>query len=114
MWAAAEGLPAMAKELIAHGADVNLQDPDLVSPMVTAIVNGHYDVAVYLVEKGGLYSSPSFLPPPEGAGLGSGAGLGVLRGMMPLGMPNWPSRLESSLRSIDPSMPMIASSLRSA
>ena len=41
-----------AKILVEAGADLNSQDPDLVPPVVTAIVNGHYDVAAYLIEKG--------------------------------------------------------------
>ena len=34
------------------GADLNLGDPDGITPMVLAIRNGHYDVAAALVEKG--------------------------------------------------------------
>jgi len=52
LFAAREGSLDVAKVLVDAGADVNLQDPDLVSPVVTAIVNGHYDIAAYLVEKG--------------------------------------------------------------
>jgi ankyrin repeat protein len=52
LFAARQGSLEAAKVLVEGGADVNLQDPDLVSPIVTAIVNGHYDVAAYLVEKG--------------------------------------------------------------
>ena len=52
LFAARQGYLDVAKVLVEGGADVDLQDPDLVSPIVTAIVNGHYDVAAYLVEKG--------------------------------------------------------------
>jgi len=52
LFAARQGSLEAAKVLVDGGADVNLQDPDLVSPIVTAIVNGHYDVAAYLVESG--------------------------------------------------------------
>ena len=52
LFAARQGSLGVTKVLVEAGADVNLQDPDLVSPMVTAIVNGHYDVAAYLLEKG--------------------------------------------------------------
>jgi len=52
LFAARQGSLEAAKVLVEGGADVNLQDPDLVSPIVTAIVNGHYDVAAYLVESG--------------------------------------------------------------
>ena len=31
---------------------MNVPDPDAVTPMISAIINGHYDVAAYLVEKG--------------------------------------------------------------
>lgn len=52
LFAARQGSLDVAKVLVEAGADVNLQDPDLVSPMVTAIVNGHYDIAAYLAGKG--------------------------------------------------------------
>jgi ankyrin repeat protein len=52
LFAARQGCPDAAAALVEAGADVNLQDPDLVSPLVTAIVNGHYDVARLLIEKG--------------------------------------------------------------
>ncbi len=52
LFAARQGHLDVAKALVEGGADLNLQDPDLVSPTVTAIVNGHYDVAAYLIEKG--------------------------------------------------------------
>ena len=52
LFAARQGSLDAAKVLIEAGADMNLQDPDLVPPVVMAIVNGHYDVAALLVEKG--------------------------------------------------------------
>jgi ankyrin repeat protein len=52
LFAARQGCLEAARILLDAGADPNLQDPDLVSPLVTAIVNGKYDVAAYLVEKG--------------------------------------------------------------
>jgi ankyrin repeat protein len=51
-FAARNGCLEAAKILVQAGADMNLQDPDLVSPLVTAIVNGHYDVAAHLVQRG--------------------------------------------------------------
>ena len=52
LFAAREGCLDCAKALAEAGADLNLQDPDGVTPCVTATVNGHYDVAAYLIEKG--------------------------------------------------------------
>jgi uncharacterized protein len=52
LFAARTGCLESARILVGAGANVNQQDPDLVSPMVTAIVNGHYDVAAHLVQKG--------------------------------------------------------------
>jgi ankyrin repeat protein len=52
LFAAREGALDAAQALVEGGADVNLQDPDLVPPLVMAIVNGHYDVAKLLVERG--------------------------------------------------------------
>jgi uncharacterized protein len=52
LFSARQGCLECAKILVEAGADLNLQDPDLVPPVVTAIVNGHYDVAAYLIEKG--------------------------------------------------------------
>ena len=45
-------LESAPRSLGRGGADLNSQDPDLVPPVVTAIVNGHYDVAAYPIEKG--------------------------------------------------------------
>jgi ankyrin repeat protein len=50
LFAAREGALDAASTLLDAGAEVNLQDPDLVPPLVMAIVNGHYDVAKLLVE----------------------------------------------------------------
>jgi uncharacterized protein len=52
LFAARQGCLDSATVLVDAGADVNLQDPDLVSPLVTATVNGHYDVAAFLIERG--------------------------------------------------------------
>jgi ankyrin repeat protein len=50
LFAARQGALDAARALVDAGADVNMQDPDLVPPLVMAIVNGHYDVAKLLVE----------------------------------------------------------------
>jgi ankyrin repeat protein len=52
LFAARQGNLACAKALVEAGADKDLQDPDGVSPMVSAIVNGHYEVADYLAKQG--------------------------------------------------------------
>ncbi len=55
MFAAREGCVACVKVLTdegAAGADLNLADPDGITPMVNAIINGHYDVAEFLLDKG--------------------------------------------------------------
>jgi ankyrin repeat protein len=52
LFAARDGAFEAARVLVEAGADVDLHDPDLVSPLVTAIVNGHYDIAKLLVERG--------------------------------------------------------------
>ena len=52
MLAARQGALESARVLIDGGAALNLTDPDGTSAMVTAIINGHYDVAALLVEQG--------------------------------------------------------------
>ena len=51
---AARGRGALdaARTLLAAGADVNLADPDAITPLIEAISNGHYDLASLLVDKG--------------------------------------------------------------
>ena len=38
--------------LVAAGASLNLTDPDGTTALVLAIINGHYDTAALLAEKG--------------------------------------------------------------
>ena len=52
MFAAREGCMECAKVLADSGANLNLADPDGITPMVNAIINGHYDVAGFLLDKG--------------------------------------------------------------
>lgn len=52
MFAARENCVACVKILGEHGANLNLADPDGITPMVNSIINGHYDVAELLLEKG--------------------------------------------------------------
>ena len=52
-FAARQGSAAAARALVDAGADPNLVSPgDLASPLLTALINGHFDLAAMLVEKG--------------------------------------------------------------
>jgi ankyrin repeat protein len=52
LFAAREGCPECAKILVDKDADINVVDPDGISAPVMATINGHYDVAAFLIEKG--------------------------------------------------------------
>jgi len=52
LYAAREGCIDCAKYLAAAGADLNLADPEQVSPLLLSILNGHFDLAAYLIQKG--------------------------------------------------------------
>jgi ankyrin repeat protein len=52
MFASREGCVECLKVLIDAKANVNQADPDGITPMVNALMNGHTDVAAYLVEHG--------------------------------------------------------------
>ena len=52
LYVAREGCVECAKSLVEGGADLNLADPEQVSPLLLAILNGHYDLAAYLIQKG--------------------------------------------------------------
>jgi len=51
-FAAREGCLECVHVLVDAGADVNQTTPDGISPVLTALINGHYDVAAALVEAG--------------------------------------------------------------
>jgi ankyrin repeat protein len=54
LYAAREGHMEAVRALVAAGADVNKPIPsDKTTPMIEAIINGHYDAAKYLLEHGG-------------------------------------------------------------
>jgi ankyrin repeat protein len=50
--AAREGCADCARELVAGGADINLTDPDNITPLLLATLNARFDVAAYLIEAG--------------------------------------------------------------
>jgi ankyrin repeat protein len=52
MFAARQGALESARVLIDGRASLNLTDPDRTSALVTAIINGHYDVAALLLQRG--------------------------------------------------------------
>jgi len=52
LYAAREGCVECAKSLAEAGADLNLSDPDSVSPLLFAVLNEHFDLAAYLIAKG--------------------------------------------------------------
>ena len=52
MFASREGCVECIPILVEAGADVNAVDPEGVSALVTAIINGHYDAAGALIEAG--------------------------------------------------------------
>jgi len=52
-FAARQGSMTAARALVEGGANVNMPSPgDKASPLLTAVINGHFDVAAYLIEKG--------------------------------------------------------------
>ncbi len=52
MYATRENATAAVLALVELGADMNLQDPEGVTPLLEAVLNLHYDLAKTLVEKG--------------------------------------------------------------
>src|SRR5438067_4861389 len=51
-FAAREGCVECARALADAGADLDASDPDNVSPLLTAVLNGHFDLAAFLINKG--------------------------------------------------------------
>ena len=94
MFAAREGSLDAAKALAEVGADLNLTDPESYTAMVISIINGHYDTAAMLVEKGAK---------PE---LGDSSGMGALYAAVDMNTPaeiygNPPLKSTSRIRAID-------------
>jgi ankyrin repeat protein len=52
LYAARENCVECVKILIAHGVDVDLPDPDRVSPLLLSILNANWDIARLLIEAG--------------------------------------------------------------
>jgi ankyrin repeat protein len=52
LFAAREGCVECAKTLVEAGADLNLSDPENISPLLMAVMNTHFDLAAYLIKKG--------------------------------------------------------------
>jgi ankyrin repeat protein len=52
MYAARQGALGAARTLADGGADVNATNPDNATALILAIINGHYDVADMLLDKG--------------------------------------------------------------
>jgi ankyrin repeat protein len=52
LFAAREGCAECARLLVDGGADINLADPENISPLLMAIINGRFDTASYLIKKG--------------------------------------------------------------
>ena len=52
-FAVRQGSAAAARALVEGGVDVNIPSPgDQATPLLVAIINGHFDLAAYLLEKG--------------------------------------------------------------
>ena len=76
--AAREGCVGCAEALVKGGADINLGDPDNISPLLMATLNARFDVAAYLVKAGAnvnkwdtwgrapLYSAVDYNTTPRG------------------------------------------------
>jgi ankyrin repeat protein len=52
LYAARQGCTECAEALVAGGANIDLEDPERVTPLVLAIMNLHFDLAGYLIEAG--------------------------------------------------------------
>ena len=52
LYAAREGCVECARHLVEGGADIDLHDPDRVSPLVLALMNLRFDLASYLISAG--------------------------------------------------------------
>jgi ankyrin len=90
LYAAREGCVECARTLVEAGADLNLADPEHISPLLMAVINSHWDLAQYLVKKGANPNTWDFW---GRAPLYAAVDLNTLpRG----GRPDWPSLDETT------------------
>ncbi len=59
IFAARQNDKESARILLEHGADINLTMADGTSALVAAIINAHYELAAFLLEKGAIRISPT-------------------------------------------------------
>jgi ankyrin repeat protein len=60
-FAARQGFVDVVKALVDGGADINQQNPgDRATPLTIAIINGHYDLATWMLEKGADPNNAAF------------------------------------------------------
>jgi ankyrin repeat protein len=52
LYASREGCVECARLLVEAGADLSLADPENISPLLMAVINGQWDTAQYLIKKG--------------------------------------------------------------
>jgi uncharacterized protein len=60
LYAARDGRLEAARLLVAAEADVKLADPNEITPLLTAILNDHLDVAKFLLDHGANVNTPDF------------------------------------------------------
>ena len=90
LYAAREGCVECARLLVDAGAEINLADPEKISPLLMAVINGQWDTAQYLIKKG---ANPNQFDFWGRAPLYAAVDLNTLpRG----GRPDWPSLDETT------------------
>jgi ankyrin len=90
LYAAREGCVECARLLVDAGAEINLADPEKISPLLMAVINGQWDTAQYLIKKGANPNQYDFW---GRAPLYAAVDLNTLpRG----GRPDWPSLDETT------------------
>ena len=96
LYASREGCVECARLLVEAGADLSLADPENISPLLMAVINGQWDTAQYLIKKGANPNKWDFW---GRAPLYAAVDLNTIpRG----GRPDWPSLDETtSLQVID-------------
>ncbi len=57
LYAAREGCVECARALVEKGAEINLADPEALSPLLTAIINMQFDTAAYLIAQAQIRTS---------------------------------------------------------